>query len=239
MGKALRIIVVSVTVATVSAPSVAQAADGGRGAAACSNLTVNAGKYGGKQTLRFALKGHVSCSEAHHVVEAFYRKAAANRCGFHNMYCNLQFSGGWDCSFFFATESKETGGAIAGCARSARDKVRLYTAGHISARSASRSCGTTHLIQGGSGARVTIVRGSFSCAEARGIVRLYGSTRGVGHYLNHGRALSYATYPGGWVCGALERGYARCFRGGLGSLSKGLTLTSVRNARDVVELFLV
>lgn len=103
---------------------------------------------------------------------------------------------------------------------------------------ASRSCGATHLLQGGGRARVTIIRGSFSCTEARGIVRLYGSSRGTGHYLNHGRALSYASYPGGWVCGALERGYSRCFRGGLGSLSKGLTLTSVRNARDVVKLFL-
>jgi hypothetical protein len=103
---------------------------------------------------------------------------------------------------------------------------------------ASRSCGTAHLLQGG-GARVTIVHGSSSCAEARGVVRLYGSSRGTEHYLNHGRGLSYATYPGGWVCGALERGYSRCFRGGLGSLGKGLTLTSVRNARAVVELFLV
>jgi len=103
---------------------------------------------------------------------------------------------------------------------------------------ASRSCGATHLLQGGGGARVTAVRGSLSCAEARGIVKLYGSSRGALHYLNHGRALSYASYAGGWVCGALERGYARCFRGGLGSLNMGLTLTAVRNAKDVVELFL-
>jgi hypothetical protein len=102
---------------------------------------------------------------------------------------------------------------------------------------ASRSCGSTRLLQGGS-ARVTIAHGSSSCSEARGIVRLYGSSRGTAHYQNHGRALSYATYPGGWVCGALERGYAGCYRGGLGSLSKGLTFTAARNARDVVQLFL-
>jgi hypothetical protein len=103
----------------------AQATARGEAASACSAETVNAGRYGGEQTLRFVLIGSASCSKARRLVHAYYSKMAAGGCGRLNNFCNLQFSGGWDCSLFFATESEETGGAIAGCARTGA-KIRLY-----------------------------------------------------------------------------------------------------------------
>ena len=107
-------------------PCVAASDRGGRVASVCSNVTVNGGKYVGQLTLRFVLIGRVSCSEARRLVRAYFRKMAAGQCGVQNNFCNLQFPGGWDCSIFFATESQETGGAVAGCARSEHEKIRLY-----------------------------------------------------------------------------------------------------------------
>src|SRR4051794_12696436 len=87
---------------------------------------------------------------------------------------------------------------------------------------ASRSCGTTRLLQGGASVRVTVDRGSVTCAQARGIIRLYGSSRGTNHGpVRHG----YTTYPGGWRCYPLHHGTASCQRGG-----------SIRHPRDVVSL---
>jgi hypothetical protein len=100
----------------------------GRIAAACSHQTVNGGTYVGTLTLRLVLLGRVSCAAAHRLVRAYYNKMAAGRCGKLNNFCNLQFSGGWDCSIFFYTESQATGGAIAGCARSGA-RIRLYKTG--------------------------------------------------------------------------------------------------------------
>jgi hypothetical protein len=43
--------------------------------------------------------------------------------------------------------------------------------------SASRSCGSTHLlVQPADTAQVTIARGQVSCAQARGVARLYGGS---------------------------------------------------------------
>ena len=95
---------------------------------------------------------------------------------------------------------------------------------------AERSCGTTHLLQGGS-ATVTIVRGRLSCAQARGIVKLYGSKRGTPHGLNGPRSGMCTTYPGGWACGPLEQGGSACWRGG--------SVKNATKARDFVRLMLV
>jgi hypothetical protein len=75
------------------------------------------------------------------VVRAYFSKMAAGDCGKLNNFCNLQFPGGWDCSIFFATESQETGGAIAGCARKTGAKIRLYKASRPTS-----TPGTRHLI---------------------------------------------------------------------------------------------
>lgn len=112
-----------VAMATIGGSALAH--EGARTASSCSNLTLNAGTYGGKKTLRLVAIG-VSCTKGRHLAEAFYRRAAGGGCGSHNQYCNLTLSGRWKCSFFFATESKETGGAISGCAHTGREKVRLY-----------------------------------------------------------------------------------------------------------------
>ena len=142
MRKRLGLIPIAAIVSLALMPTGASASNrGGRVVTACSNVTVNGGKYGGKVTLRFGLIGSVSCNEAHRVVRAYYRKVAAGQCGAQNNFCNLQFSGGWDCGFFFATESKETGGAVAGCAR-ASASIRLYEV----ARPTSTH-GTLHLAQ--------------------------------------------------------------------------------------------
>lgn len=102
---------------------------------------------------------------------------------------------------------------------------------------ANRSCGSTCLLQGGSSVSVKIARGTLSCAQARAIARLYGSDRGTPHEFP-ARTRDYSTYPGRWRCGALDMGNAACFRGLFGSMKHGMTLSSVRPAREEVLLFL-
>jgi hypothetical protein len=108
---------------------------------------------------------------------------------------------------------------------------------------ASRSCGSVSLVaQPQDSAQVSVLKGSASCNEARSTARLYGVPRGTHGVVLHdfpGRSLDYATYPGGWQCGVLERGYAACVRGNLGSLRKGFTYTATRNAREQLGLRLV
>jgi hypothetical protein len=127
MRKRLCFVPVIVLVALALMSTGAGATGDGQATSACSNVTVNGGKYVGQLTLTFGLVGRVSCNEAHSVVRAYFRKMAAGQCGAQNNFCNLQFAGGWDCSIFFATESQETGGAIYGCARPGA-KIRLYKA---------------------------------------------------------------------------------------------------------------
>jgi hypothetical protein len=112
-----------VAVATIGGSALAH--DGARTASSCPNLTVNAGSYGGKQALRLVAIG-VSCAKGRHLAEGFYRKVASGACKTGGAHCNLQFPGSWDCSMFFAAERNETGGAISGCARTEREKIRLY-----------------------------------------------------------------------------------------------------------------
>jgi hypothetical protein len=97
--------------------------------ASCSTVRVNPGKrYGGKQRLRVKAVGRVSCGKARHLTRAYYHKMGAGKCGRLNNFCDLSLAGGWSCSLFFATETQETGGAIAGCARRSA-RVRMYPVG--------------------------------------------------------------------------------------------------------------
>jgi hypothetical protein len=105
----------------------AQATGGVRIATACSNETVNGAGFGKQLTLRFVLIGSVSCDKAQRLAGAYFNKMAAGHCGKLNNICGLQFPGGWVCSIFFSGESQQTGGAIAGCARTGA-KIRLYKA---------------------------------------------------------------------------------------------------------------
>jgi hypothetical protein len=94
---------------------------------ACPNLTVYAGKVVGTVNLRFELIGAVSCQEARRLIAEFFKRAVAGRC--EGTACLVQLPKGWSCSYFFATESKETGGALAGCAQAAAGaKIRVYKA---------------------------------------------------------------------------------------------------------------
>jgi hypothetical protein len=96
-------------------------------ASSCGNLSVNAGRYGGRQALRVIVLGRDNCSEATRVTRAFFGKMATNQCGRLNNFCDLTFPGGWSCSIFFAAESRETGGASARCYQTkTATKVRLY-----------------------------------------------------------------------------------------------------------------
>ena len=109
----------------------AQATGSARIATACSNETVNGGKYvevpelRGELTLRFVLIGSVTCDEAHRLVRAYFRKVAAGagQCGKQNSFCELQLAGGWDCFVVPAAQSQD--GAHADCARTGAT-IRLY-----------------------------------------------------------------------------------------------------------------
>jgi hypothetical protein len=68
--------------------------------------------------------------------------------------------------------------------------------------SASRSCGSTHLLASPvETVQVTIARGPLSCAQARTVAREWGSSRGVVHRVSAAYTLWYTTYPGGWETG--------------------------------------
>lgn len=101
-------------------------------ATGCPNLSVYTGKVAGRLDLRFQLKGAVSCQEAHRLIAEFFKRAIAGQC--EGTVCLVQLPKGWSCSYFFATESKETGGALAGCAQATTGaKIRVYRAGTATA----------------------------------------------------------------------------------------------------------
>lgn len=140
-------------------------AERGRAASVCSKLTVNAGRYGGKQTVRVVLIGRVSCAHAHGLVGSFYHMVASGRC--EGAHCNVRLPGGWDCSFFSAAESRETGGAISGCFHTSREKIRLYpTKGEHAPKA---SCNRVVEYRPGLFSDITEYVG-MSCAEARNVV---------------------------------------------------------------------
>jgi hypothetical protein len=138
MRSRLSVAVLAIAFAITLATSAPAAHGSGRrlGAArlatACPNLSVYAGKVTGTLNLRFQLNGAVSCQEAHRLIAEFFKRAVAGRC--EGTVCLVQLPKGWSCSYFFATESKETGGALAGCARAATGaKIRVYKAGTATA----------------------------------------------------------------------------------------------------------
>jgi hypothetical protein len=93
--------------------------------AGCPPVHLN-GRQGG-ETVRFRRIGHVSCATAHRLARDYFHKIATGQCGQLNNFCDLTIRG-WACSIFFATESRQAGGASAGCSQERGGaKVRFFT----------------------------------------------------------------------------------------------------------------
>jgi hypothetical protein len=128
MRARLGFITVGIVVPLALMATGAQATGSRKIASACSNETVNVAHVG-KLTIRFGLKGRVSCAEAHHVIGMYFREMSAGHCGSMNNFCDLALPGGWGCSIFPAAEEKEAGGAFAGCYEMTTGaKIRVYKA---------------------------------------------------------------------------------------------------------------
>jgi hypothetical protein len=98
-----------------------------RPATRCSNETYYAGKYSGRQTLRFLLIRGVSCGKAHALIKALYHHLATGNC--EGDRCITELGHRWNCSLFVAPESAELGGAVGGCLQTSTGaKLRVYSA---------------------------------------------------------------------------------------------------------------
>ena len=190
----------------------AQSPRGAR-ASACSNVTVkalNGGKLG-KLTLRFVLIGSVSCDTAHRLIRAyFHHVATGGHC--EGTQCLVSFPGGWDCGYFFATESHETGGGIAGCGQSSGARIRVYWVSRRSKRksapgarsTASSACApqTSKNAMGRQWSWRVVLHGKVSCAEAIRTEHAY--IRALREGRCPSRICSEVTFPGGWTCSSLS-----------------------------------
>lgn len=161
VGRGVRVaaaIGIVVAAAIPAAPVPAHASGYASASAACSSVRVDAGRYGGKQTLRVVTIGRVSCPSARHVTRLYYRRMAAGKCGRLNNFCDLILPGGWSCSIFSATEVQETGGAGVGCARGSA-RIRLFGTNSASrvARTGTSAAATLHLARFLSPDRVSCV----------------------------------------------------------------------------------
>jgi len=207
MRKRLWLIPVVVIVALALMSTGAGAADGGRIASACSNQTVNGGRYVGKVTLRFVLIGKVSCTEAHSNIRAFFHHVAVGPC--EGNICGIDPAGGWTCSWpLYAGEGDDD---FAGCFRPATGaKIRVYKVNrHASAAS------TLHLSElapaaWGAGAP-TAAQSTTSCANER--VALGGGSEVFYAFTLHGIACAKAH--------ALITGYMHRVNTGQGCKGRG------------------
>lgn len=110
--------------AMVAAPG-AVAVGGAKPRAACSDVVIEGGKYVKSQSVGVVRLGSVSCHRARALVRGFFRHVNEGRC--EGNFCATNFPGSWTCSFFPATESREAGGAGAGCFQATTgSKVRMY-----------------------------------------------------------------------------------------------------------------
>lgn len=212
MRKGLGLIPTAAIVTLALMATGAAASDGGgQAASACSNETVNAGKHVGKLTLRFVLIGSLSCDTAHRLVRAyFHHVATGGHC--EGTQCLVSFPGGWDCGYFFATESHETGGAIAGCAQGSGARIRVYRVGRRSkrksasgARSTASSACATQTSKNAIGRQWSwrvVLHGKDSCAEAIRTEHAY--IRALREGRCPSRICSEVTFPGGWTCSSLS-----------------------------------
>lgn len=199
------------TVGTVVALAVIPAGSpsaSGRVAKACPNQAVNGGKVLGRETLRVVVIGRVSCREAHRRVSAYFHQMAAGGCGKLNNFCDLSFPGGWACSIFFAAESRETGGAIAGCAHN-HARIRLYRTNGKPGPPSAPSNPTEF--------RARLAGGTFGCAvneNAEALCTGVPSTPEGGTPFVQVARLQ----PDGQSTGCVEHGLAdtHCFSGNLG-----------------------
>ncbi len=85
-------------------------------AAGCGNVTVNAGQYVGKLTVRAKRKGNVSCAKVRSLTRAYFRRMAAGKCGRNNNFCWINVNRNWVCGIYSYGLSQERGGAMAFCA---------------------------------------------------------------------------------------------------------------------------
>jgi hypothetical protein len=146
----------------------AGAAGGGRVASACSNQTVNGGKYVGKVTLRFVLIGKVSCTEAHRNIRAFFHHVAVGPC--EGNICGVDLPGGWTCSWpLYAGEGN---GDFAGCFRAATGaKIRVYKS---QAGQDAASCANQRVALGsGSEVFYAFTLHGVACAKAHALITAY------------------------------------------------------------------
>jgi len=195
MRKRLWLIPVVVIVALALMSTGAGAAGGGRIASACSNQTVNGGKYVGKVTLRFVLIGKVSCTEGHRNIRAFFHHVAVGPC--EGNICGIDLPGGWTCSW------PQGDGDFAGCFRAATGaKIRVYKVnGHATESTlhlselapAARGVGAAAAAQSASlcpNERVVAGSGSevfyaftlhgIACAKARALITAYSHRASTG-----------------------------------------------------------
>jgi hypothetical protein len=179
----MAVLVGLVAAALASTSSAAPVMGRARSAAACAPVRVNGGQGVGTQTVRFKLIGHVSCATAQGLARTYFHKIATGQCGQLNNFCDLRL-GGWDCSIFFATESQETGGASAGCARERGSaRVRFYTSsphhqaaetgGKLAAPRLSLAAEYFGACANDKALHVGIQVHDVSCAKARRIVTAY------------------------------------------------------------------
>jgi hypothetical protein len=81
-----------------------------RDASACAPETVFGGRYAGELTLRFVLRGRVTCSKAHSLT--YFHEMSTQGCRQHGTACIFTYEGGWSCSLPIPALKLK---ALAGC----------------------------------------------------------------------------------------------------------------------------
>jgi hypothetical protein len=179
-------IVVALALAFTSAG--AQATDGGRIAAACSNETVTG------VTLRFVLHG-VSCNKAHSLIRAYFRHVATpGYCTNRGTACISSLAEGWDCALHVVGEHL----GVAGCVREAPfATVAVYRAARPSTTCSNET--VTVLEAKPIAVALRFVLHGVSCAEAHSLIRTYFRHQATpGYCLNRGNICAFVS--GGWTC---------------------------------------
>lgn len=215
----LTIMVGLVAAALAPAASGASATRRAASAKACAPVRIQ-GVQGGTQTVRVVLIGHASCATARRLARAYFHKLYTGQCGQQNNFCDLTLEG-WSCSIFPAAESRQAGGAGAGCARvRGGAKVRFYTSSQQQqaadsagrARAPRLALAAEHFVSCGNhrALHVHIQAHAVSCAKARQIVAAY--LHGVVGTGNFERVKGYPA----WTCSTGD-GDGGCSKGQIGS----------------------
>jgi hypothetical protein len=143
--RAPRIAVIGVLLLAVPAVATpralaASALAGARATVACPDASLPMQRYNSTTRaeevvsvrVKFVLR-RVSCSKGHRLMRWYYgRILDPKACVSRGTTCILDYPGGWACSVFFATEVKQTGGSVGGCARDGNHKVAVRPVSHAS-----------------------------------------------------------------------------------------------------------